>query len=92
MTDSIHIGLLAPQSASEKHFDHFRKLLPADVALTIEGRSVLHTPRYEFAGKTAEFVKHAVDFVRTQRLQGLIIAGAPVVLLSESCAERSFWL
>ena len=88
MADQIHIGLLAPQSASEPHFENFRRLLPADIALTIEGRSIAHTPRYEFAGKTAEFVKRAVDFVRAHCLQGLIVAGAPVILLNPDLEAR----
>ncbi|MGH7848397.1 MAG: hypothetical protein ACREQW_24935 [Candidatus Binatia bacterium] len=88
MGDQIHIGLLAPQSASEPHFANFRKLLPADIVLTIEGRSAAHIPRYQFAGKTAEFVQRAVDFVRAHRVQGLIIAGAPVTLLNPDLEAR----
>ena len=86
--ENVHIGLLAPQTATEPHFAGFRKLLPANISLTIEGRSLAHTSRYEFAGRTDEFVARAVDFVERHKVQGLIVAGAPVTLLNPDLEAR----
>jgi maleate isomerase len=87
-TNKINIGFLAPQTSNDPHFANFRELLPAEVSLTIEGRSSERHSRYALAGITDEMVTRAVEFVRKYQVDGLMIAGAPVTMLNPDLKRR----
>jgi len=82
----IHIGYLGPHGSDKGYFQSFRRLLPADVQVTIVGLDI--PSRYELAGKTHQVIQCAAEVVRNHRVHGLIIPGAPLTILNPDLEER----
>jgi maleate isomerase len=82
----IHIGYLGPHGSDKGYFQSFRRLLPADVQVTIVSLDI--PSRYELAGKTNQVIQCAAEVVRIHRVQGLIIPGAPLTILNPDLEER----
>jgi maleate cis-trans isomerase len=57
-------------------------MLPQEVSITNEGLGLLRDSYQDLAGKTDEIVARAVDFVRTNKVQGLLITGGFVTLFN----------
>jgi maleate cis-trans isomerase len=85
-TYKIHIGYLGPHGSDKGYFQSFRRLLPADVQVTVVGLDI--PSRYELAGKTDQVIQCAADVVRRHRVHGLIIPGAPLTILNPDLEER----
>ncbi len=81
-TAKIHIGLLTPESANRSHFENFKKLLPPEISMTFEGLNLLRTSRYDLEGKSDEVIKRALELHRKNLVHGIIITGAPMVILN----------
>lgn len=83
MTQTVRarIGLVAPTS-SGRHFEMFKKLIPGDVELEIEGLNVLGKSIYELKELTTRIVKLILDRVKTSSWDGTIVSAAPVELLN----------
>ena len=57
-------------------------MLPAEVSLVNEGLGLLRESYQDLAGKSAEIVAHAADFVRRNSVQGLLVTGGFVTLFN----------
>lgn len=76
------IGLLSPEGTNSTHFRHFENLLPPEIHVSIEGLGLVRTSRYDLKGKSDDVVKRALELAQKHSLQGLIITGAPLVILN----------
>ena len=82
----IHIGYLGPHGSNQGYFQSFRRLLPADVQVTIVNLDI--PSRYELAGKTDQVIQCAAEVVHAHRVHGLIVPGAPLAILNPDLEER----
>ena len=82
MAQLIQIGLLSPGTPDRPHFESLRQMLPPEVALTHEGLDLLQESYDDLAGKTDEVIARAADFVRRNKVQGLILTGGFVTLFN----------
>jgi len=78
----IHIGILSPATADRPHFQSVEQMLPAEVTVTNEGLGLLKDSYHDLEGKTDEIAARAADFVRRNRVHGLIVAGGFVTLFN----------
>jgi maleate cis-trans isomerase len=76
------IGLLSPEGTNSRHFRHFENLLPPEIEVSMEGLHLVRTSRYDLRDKADYVVQCALEFVRKQSLQGLIVTGAPLAILN----------
>jgi maleate isomerase len=83
-----HIGLLSPEGTNSRHFRHFESVLPREVQFSMEGLNLVRTSRYDLKDKADYVVERALDFVRKQSLQGLIVTGAPLAILNPGLEEK----
>src|ERR687891_1857117 len=84
----IQIGLLSPASADRPHFESLRRMVPSDISLTHEGLGLLRDSYLDLAGKTDDIAVRAVDFVRRNPVQGLILTGGFVTLFNPGLETR----
>ena len=84
----IHIGILSPATADRPHFKSVEQMLPPEVTITNEGLGLLQDSYHELEGKTDEVAARAADFVRRNRVQGLIITGGFVTLFNPGLEAR----
>lgn len=82
----VHIGLLTSRSGDRPHFEGFRALLPAEVALTIE--SVGAGPEKSVEVRTEGVLRRAAEIVRDHPIQGLIITGAPLTVQNPTIERK----
>lgn len=80
--EPTRIGLLSPEGTHSRHFRHFENVLPPEIQFSMEGMSLIRTSRYDLKDKTDYVVERALEFVRKQSLQGLIVTGAPLAILN----------
>jgi maleate cis-trans isomerase len=78
----IHIGILSPATADRPHFKSLEKMLPPEVTITNEGLGLLQDSYHDLEGKTDEIAARAAEFVRRNKVQGLIVTGGFVTLFS----------
>ena len=79
---TIHIGILSPATADRPHFKSLEQMLPPEVTVTNEGLGLLQDSYYDLEGKTDEIAARAADFVRRNKVQGIIITGGFVTLFN----------
>jgi maleate cis-trans isomerase len=79
---NIHIGILSPATADRPHFKSLEQMLPPEVSVTNEGLGLLQNSYHDLEGKTEEIAARAVDFVRRNQVQGLIVTGGFVTLFN----------
>ena len=82
MAQIIQIGLLSPGRVDQPHFESLRQMLPPEVSLSHAGLGLLQDSYDDLAGKTAEIVARAVDFVQKNNVQGLVVTGGFVTLFN----------
>jgi len=82
----VHIGLLTSRSGDRPHFDEFRRLVPAEVVLTIESVGV--GPEANVAARTEGVLRRASAMTRDNPIQGLIITGAPLTVLNPEIEKK----
>jgi maleate cis-trans isomerase len=82
MTQIIQLGLLSPGTVDRPHFESLRQMLPPEVSLNHEGLGLLQDSYDDLAGKTDEIIARAADFVRRNKVQGLILTGGFVTLFN----------
>ena len=63
-------------------------MLPSEVSLTHEGLGLLRDSYLDLAGKTDDIAVRAVDFVRRNPVQGLILTGGFVTLFNPGLETR----
>ena len=78
----MHIGILSPASAARPHFDSLRRMLPPEVTITNEGLGLLRDSYENLAGQADQIVARAVDFVKRNKAQGLLVTGGFVTLFN----------
>jgi maleate isomerase len=76
------IGILSPGTADRPHFDSLRRMVPAEVGLTHEGLGLLRDSYENLAGQTDQIVGRAVEFVKRNGVDGLLITGGFVSLFN----------
>ncbi len=79
---SIHIGILSPATANRPHFKSLEQMLPPEVTVTNEGLGLLQNSYSDLEGKTGEIAARAADFVRRNKVHGLIVTGGFVTLFN----------
>ena len=82
ITQSIHIGILSPATADRLHFTSLERMLPREVNITNEGLGLLQGSYHDLEGKTDEIAARAADFVRRNKVQGLMVTGGFVTLFN----------
>lgn len=82
MAQIIQVGLLSPGTVDRPHFESLRQMLPPEVSLNHEGLGLLQDSYDDLAGKTDEVIARAADFVRRNKVQGLILTGGFVTLFN----------
>ena len=82
----VHIGLLTSRSGDRPHFGDFRGLVPAEVGLTIESVGV--GPEATVDDRTRAVLRRAIEIVRDQPIEGLIITGAPLTVLNPDIEKK----
>ncbi|MGH7845967.1 MAG: hypothetical protein ACREQW_12475 [Candidatus Binatia bacterium] len=82
MAQIIQLGLLSPGRVDRPHFESLRQMLPPEVSLNHEGLGLLQDSYDDLAGKTDEVIARATDFVRRNKVQGLILTGGFVTLFN----------
>jgi maleate isomerase len=82
----VHIGLLTSRSGDRPHFEGFRGLVPAEVALTIESVGV--GPEATVDARTEAVLRRAVEMGRNHPIEGLIITGAPLTVLNPDIEKK----
>jgi maleate isomerase len=78
----IHIGILSPATADRPHFQSLKQMLPPEVIVTNEGLGLLQDSYHDLEGKTDEIAARAKEFVRKNKVQGLIVTGGFVTLFN----------
>ena len=81
-TVSIRLGLLSPATSNRPHFKHVDALLPPGVSLIHEGLGLLGESYQDLAGKADQVIAKATDFVRRNKVQGLILTGGFIGLFN----------
>jgi maleate isomerase len=81
-SQKIHIGILSPATADRPHFKSLEQMLPPEVTIINEGLGLLQDSYHDLEGKTDEIAARAVDFVRRNQVQGLIVTGGFVTLFN----------
>jgi maleate cis-trans isomerase len=79
---------LSPAGADRPHFESLREMVPSEVSLTHEGLGLLRDSYLDLAGKTDAIVARAVDFVRRNPVQGLILTGGFLTLFNADLETR----
>ncbi|HEY6364463.1 MAG TPA: hypothetical protein VI585_06680 [Candidatus Binatia bacterium] len=79
---SIHIGILSPATANRPHFKSLEQMMPPEVSVTNEGLGLLQNSYSDLEGKTGEIAARAADFVRRNKVHGLIVTGGFVTLFN----------
>ena len=78
----VHIGILSPATANRPHFKSLEQMLPPEVTVTNEGLGLLQNSYSDLEGKTGEIAARAADFVRRNKVHGLIVTGGFVTLFN----------
>jgi maleate cis-trans isomerase len=81
-TEMIRVGLLSPATPNRPHFKHVDALLPAGVSLIHEGLDLLGESYQDLAGKADQVIAKAIDFVKRNEVQGLILTGGFIGLFN----------
>ena len=81
-TQMIRLGLLSPATPNRPHFKHVDALLPAGVSLIHEGLGLLGEAYLDLAGKSDQVIAKATDFVRRNKVEGLILTGGFIGLFN----------
>jgi maleate cis-trans isomerase len=81
-TQKIHIGILSPATADRPHFKSLEQMLPPEIIITNEGLGLLRGSYHDLEGKTDEIAARASDFVRRNKVLGLIVTGGFVTLFN----------
>jgi maleate cis-trans isomerase len=81
-TQKIHIGILSPATADRPHFKSLEQMLPPEVTVTNEGLGLLQNSYSDLEGKTDEIAARAADFVKRNKVQGLLVTGGFVTLFN----------
>ena len=81
-TQKIHIGILSPATADRPHFKSLEQMLPPEVTVTNEGLGLLQNSYSDLEGKTDEIAGRAADFVKRNKVQGLLVTGGFVTLFN----------
>ncbi|HWP57924.1 MAG TPA: hypothetical protein VNL14_08565 [Candidatus Acidoferrales bacterium] len=84
--EKIHIGILTPHAADRPHFGDLRALVPEKIALTIE--SIGLSRDSGLAGRTDLILQRATEIVRDHGVQGLIVTGAPTMILNPGLEHK----
>jgi maleate cis-trans isomerase len=87
-TSEIHIGLLTPQTANRPHFENFKRLLPHEVTLTIEGLNLVRSSLFDLVDKSDVVVSKALEMKRRFPIQGGIVTGAPTAILNPALESK----
>ncbi len=82
INQNIHLGLLSPATPNRPHFKHVDALLPAGVSIIHEGLGLLGESYLDLAGKSDQVVAKATDFVRRNKVEGLILTGGFIGLFN----------
>lgn len=86
--ETLRIGLLSPEGTNSRHFRHFENVLPSEIQFSMEGLNLIRTSRYDLKDKAEYVIERALEFVRKQSLQGLIVTGAPLAILNPGLEEK----
>jgi len=81
-TQKIHIGILSPATADRPHFKSLEQMPPPEVTVTNEGLGLLQNSYSDLEGKTDEIAARAADFVKRNKVQGLLVTGGFVTLFN----------
>jgi len=81
-TQTISLGLLSPATPNRPHFKHVDALLPAGVSIIPEGLGLLGEAYLDLAGKSDQVIAKATDFVRRNKVEGLILTGGFIGLFN----------
>ena len=81
-TQTIRLGLLSPATPNRPHFKHVDNLLPPGVSLIHEGLDLLGESYQDLAGKSDQVIAKATDFVRRNKVEGLILTGGFIGLFN----------
>ena len=81
-TQKVHIGILSPATANRPHFKSLEQMLPPEVTVTNEGLGLLQNSYSDLEGKTGEIAARAADFVRRNKVHGLVVTGGFVTLFN----------
>ena len=81
-THTITLGLLSPATPNRPHFKHVDNLLPPGVSLIHEGLGLLGESYQDLAGKADQVIAKAADFVRRNKVEGLILTGGFIGLFN----------
>lgn len=87
-TPEIQIGLLTPQTANRPHFENFKKLLPPEVSLAIEGLELVRSSLLDLQDKSDVVVSKALELKRKFPIQGVIVTGAPTAILNPGLESK----
>ena len=78
--EQTNIGILTPHGADRPHFTDLRGLAPKEVTLTIESLGLSRDSG--LASRPELVVQRAIEIVRDRKVHGLIITGAPTMILN----------
>jgi maleate cis-trans isomerase len=81
-TRKVHIGILSPATGDRPHFKSLERMLPREVTVTNEGLGLLRDSYHDLEGKTEDIAARAADFVRRNKVLGLIVTGGFVTLFN----------
>jgi maleate cis-trans isomerase len=79
---NIQLGLLSPATPNKPHFKHVDALLPAGVSLIHEGLGLLGESYQDLAGKSAQVIAKATDFIKRHPVDGLVLTGGFIGLFN----------